>query len=265
MRAKKSLGQHFLKSQKALSTIIDGGKISQSDTILEIGPGTGILTERLLQTGAKVIAIEKDDQLFENLKEKFQKEILSGQINLVHEDILDFQISLPQSYKLIANIPYNITGAILKKFLSTNNQPQLMVLLVQKEVAERICGHLVSTGKGKESILSISVRVYGKPRYVETVKAGSFVPAPKVDSAIISIDSISKGFFTGFSETAFFKMLNAGFRSKRKKFSSNLAAIFEKNGVEEVFRELDLDINSRAEDINLEIWQKLAKKLLTSG
>src|SRR3989344_4519147 len=212
MRAKKSLWQHFLRSKRALDVIIEAGNIMKNDIVLEIGPGEGILTERLLKTGVKVVAVEKDDDLYEFLKTKFHKEIKKRKLILMHEDILDFDFKklTAKSYKLIANIPYNITGAILKKFLSAEHQPKQMVLLVQKEVAKRIV-------EEKSSILSTSVKVYGKPRYVETVKAGSFTPMPKVDSAIIAIDDISKDFFKGFDEKEFFEMLRTGFRSKRKK------------------------------------------------
>ena len=259
MYAKKSLGQHFLKSERALSTIIESGEIIPEETVLEIGPGTGTLTERILSAGAKVIAVEKDDRLFMSLKQKFEKEILSGHLNLVHDDILEFDIEKlkVEKWKLIANIPYNITGAILEKFLSADTQPSHVVLLVQKEVAKRIIGE-----DNKESILSISVKAYGTPKYVETVKAGSFVPAPKVDSAIISIGNISKSFFSGFGEKDFFRLLQAGFQSKRKKLSSNLSVIFDKNAVLEAFHRLNLDENTRAEDVGIEIWQKLAENLL---
>mgnify|MGYP003393924546 FL=1 len=140
MRAKKSLGQHFLKSEKALATIVKSGELRVGDTVLEIGPGQGALTEKLLGTKCRVLAVEKDDNLYEFLKEKFKTEIKSGQLNLIHDDILNFD---PESYnleastyKLVANIPYNITGAILKKFLSAKCQPERIVLLVQKEAAE---------------------------------------------------------------------------------------------------------------------------------
>ncbi|MEX2014094.1 MAG: 16S rRNA (adenine(1518)-N(6)/adenine(1519)-N(6))-dimethyltransferase RsmA, partial [Parcubacteria group bacterium] len=203
MIAKKSLGQHFLKSEKALRTIIETGQIMAGETVVEIGPGTGALTERLLEAGAKVIAVEKDDKLFILLEQKFEKEIGSGRLKLVHDDILNFEPRNckleAKSYKLIANIPYNITGAVFKKFLEAEPQPEKMVLLVQKEVAKRIIAN-----DNKESILSISVKAYGLPTYVETVKAGSFAPMPNVDSAIISINNISKKFFTHFSEKDFF-------------------------------------------------------------
>ena len=263
MRAKKSLGQHFLKSDRALSTIIESAQIKTGDNILEIGPGTGTLTEKLLQTGARVIAIEKDDELFALLSKKFEKEIKNEQLELIHDDILNFKLKT-ENYKLVANIPYNITGAILKKFLGADRQPEMIVLLVQKEVARRIMGksHFAKASRDKESILSISVKVYGNPRYVETVKAGSFAPMPQVDSAIIAIENISKNFFQNFSEKDFFDMVHAGFQSKRKKLSSNLSTIFDKDKIRETFGKLGLNENTRAEDVSVDNWQKLAKSLL---
>lgn len=257
MRAKKSLGQHFLKSEKALNSIITAGEITPGETVLEIGPGTGTLTEKLLKAGAKVVAVEKDDALYEFLKAKFKSENLE----LIHDDILKFiensKLKI-ENYKLIANIPYNITGAILKKFLSAKHQPERMVLLVQKEVAQRIVAQ-----DEKESILSISVKAYGTPKYVETVKAGSFAPAPQVDSAIISIENTSKEFFKNFSEQAFFALLKTGFQSKRKKLSSNLSNVVEKEKVLNVFKKLELNENIRAENVSISLWKELAEHLLS--
>jgi 16S rRNA (adenine1518-N6/adenine1519-N6)-dimethyltransferase len=249
MYAKKSLGQHFLKSEKALRSIIDAGEIKKSDTILEIGPGTGTLTEKLLAKAEKVIAVEKDDELYSQLKTKFPE------LKLVHGDILDFK---PEaiSYKLIANIPYNITGAILEKFLSADYQPERMVLLVQKEVAERIVAK-----DGKESILSISVKAYGRPKYVEKVLAGSFAPAPKVDSAILLIEDISKEFFSDFKEKDFFSMIKVSFSSKRKKLSSNLSKVYDKEKVRKAFETLGFDENTRAEDVSIDDWRRLGSIL----
>lgn len=261
MKAKKSLGQHFLRSEKALTSIIATGELKLGDVVLEIGPGEGVLTKKLLENGCSVLAIEKDDELFKLLKTKFSKEIKAERLILEHEDILKFDLSKPiaKSYKLIANIPYNITGAILEKFLASDHQPERMVLLVQKEVAQRIVAK-----DNKESILSLSVKVYGTPKYIETVRAGSFAPMPTVDSAIISIENISKAFFSNFPEKEFFRMLKAGFQAKRKKLSSNLSVIFDKNLVQKAFHELNLDENVRAEDVSLENWQKLAENLFTT-
>lgn len=252
--AKKSLGQHFLKSERALNKIIEAARISPAETVLEIGPGQGALTHKLLEAGAKLIAVEKDDQLFESLKAT----IKNKWFHLIHQDILEFdQKEISGDYKVVANIPYNITGAILEKFLSGENQPKQMVLLIQKEVAERIVSR-----DGKESILSISIKAYGAPRYIEKVLAGSFVPAPKVDSAIISIENISKNFFKNFSEKAFFILLKAGFSSKRKKLLSNLANIYPKDSVRKAFQRLNLSENTRAEEVQVEKWGELASILI---
>ncbi|MEX0919267.1 MAG: 16S rRNA (adenine(1518)-N(6)/adenine(1519)-N(6))-dimethyltransferase RsmA [Parcubacteria group bacterium] len=260
MKAKKSLGQNFLKSERALRKIVEVGELESGEVVFEIGPGRGALTEKLLEKGVEVLAVEKDDELFEFLKEKFEKEISSGQLTLIHDDILNLKppyFLLPTtSYKLVANIPYNITGAIFKKFLETKNQPEKMVLLVQKEVAERVVAR-----DEKESILSLSVKAYGQPKYIETVKAGSFTPAPNVDSAILTINDISKGFFTSFSEEDFFKILKTSFQSKRKKLSSNLSNLFSKDKVRGVFEKIGLDDNIRAEDIKLADWQKISETL----
>jgi 16S rRNA (adenine1518-N6/adenine1519-N6)-dimethyltransferase len=256
MYAKKSLGQHFLKSDKALRDIVEAGEVKQDDTILEIGPGQGVLTEKLVILAKKVLAVEKDDNLYEFLKEKFKNEIKGGRLDLIHGDILEFDINNLSRYKVVANIPYNITGAIFKKFLQAENQPEKIVLLVQKEVAERIIAR-----DEKESILSLSVKCFGTPHYMGTVKAGSFAPAPKVDSAILLIDNISKNFFTNFSEKTFFELLHSGFKSKRKKLSSNLSGILPRDKVGEVFKELGLDPNVRAEDIHIRDWQKISQSI----
>ncbi len=259
-RAKKSLGQNFLKSESALKAIINAGDINTGDIILEIGPGKGALTEKLLERAGKVIAIEKDNELFALLSEKFAHEIKSGKFILIHDDILDFDHThyklLTTNYKLIANIPYNITGAILKKFLSSDNQPEQMVLLVQKEVAERI----VARDK-KESILSMSIEAYGAPRYIAKVPARYFSPAPKVDSAIISIENISKDSFKNAGEEEhFFDVVKAGFAHKRKFLAGNLSVKLPHEDWREKFKKCGISEKSRAEDIKLKDWICLMKQ-----
>ena len=265
MKAKKSLGQHFLHNKNILEKIRDIADPKQDDIILEIGPGKGSLTDQLIPLAGKVIAVEKDDRLYEELKEKYQYELKRGLIDLIHGDILDFDPNILKfykdlEYKIVANIPYNITGAILRKFLSADYQPESMTLLVQKEVAERIIAR-----NGKESILSISVKAYGKPRYRGAVKAGSFAPAPKVDSAIISIEGISKDFFQSanrrITEKAFFELVNCGFHSKRKKLISNLSAIYPKAALADTFSIIGLSENTRAEDVDINTWKKISQIL----
>lgn len=249
---KKSLGQNFLKNVGALRKIVDAGKIVAGEIILEIGPGEGSLTAELLKSKAKVIAIEKDDRLIPILEQKFSAEISSGQLKLIHSDILNFSpLSyqlLTTNYKLIANIPYYITGEILRKALSEWPQPSQIVLLVQKEVAERI----VARDK-KESLLSMSIKVYGEPKIIGVVKAGSFVPAPNVDSAIISIEKISKNNLGNTSEEKFFEILKAGFAHKRKMISGNLKPIFQEK-TEEKLKICEIAPKTRAEKLTLENW-----------
>ncbi|MEX2052409.1 MAG: 16S rRNA (adenine(1518)-N(6)/adenine(1519)-N(6))-dimethyltransferase RsmA [Candidatus Paceibacterota bacterium] len=263
MKAKKSLGQNFLKSEPALRKIVEAGEVGREDVILEIGPGKGALTKKLLEQGGQVIAIEKDRELFEFLKTKFVNEVNSGSLVLVHEDILQFSISNFQlsKYKIIANIPYNITGAILKKFLTSRHQPERMVLMVQKEVAHRIVGrHGPSSAKSsegkKESLLSISVKAYGVPRLVMKVPARYFSPSPKVDSVVIAITDISRKIFeeTDTNEEKFWEIVRLGFAHKRKKLSGNLKSM--NFGDEEAFVSVK---NKRAEDLSLFQWISLAK------
>ena len=255
MKAKKSLGQNFLKSEIALRKIIEAGEIKPDDIILEIGPGKGALTKKLLEHAGVVFAVEKDYELMGFLKTKFEKEISEKKLILINEDILEFDPLLisplaggeKTKYKIIANIPYNITGAILKKFLTEKNQPECMVLMVQNEVAKRIVAR-----DGKESILSISVKAYGEPKMVMKVPARYFSPAPKVDSAIISIKNISRKNFISpqFFEERFWEVVKAGFAHKRKKLSGNLKS----------FKSLNLSEigDKRAEDLTLAEWFLLA-------
>jgi len=258
--AKKSLGQNFLNSPHAVQEIIDAGAITQNETVLEVGPGKGVLTRALLNAGAHVTAVEKDDRMIPLLKEKFAAEIAAGKLTIIHADILekkvaDFGIS---SYKLIANIPYYITGELMRKFFEEDTQPERMVLMVQKEVAERIVAR-----DAKESILSVSVKVYGTPKYIRTVKASAFIPAPNVDSAILLIEHISKDFFTqhSVSEKRFFELLKAGFAHKRKYLAKNLEDVTDKETIVRAFAEAEIDTKARAEDLSVETWKKLVEEI----
>lgn len=257
MLAKKSLGQHWLRSERVARLIVGQAQLEAGDIILEIGPGTGFLTKFLLQTGANIIAIEKDDRAVILLQEKFSAEIKSGKLKLIHADILELDLEKLnlEKYKLVANIPYYITGQIIRKFLSeADPQPEKMVLLVQDEVAKRIVGKNPSTSlRGRESLLSISVKVYGNPKYVQKVPAKLFLPIPKVASAVLLIDKISKNNFKNISEQKFFEIVKSGFSSKRKMLRNHLeisSETFAKCGVSE---------KNRAEDLTLENWLCLAQ------
>lgn len=192
---------------------------SKKERVLEVGPGQGILTSALLASGARVIAIEKDDRLITGLRERFKNELADKKLEIRPGDILDFDpAALGGPYKIVANLPYYLTGEFLKKFLTAKYQPRSMVLMIQKEVAERIIAKA-----GKESILSLSVKAYGQPRYIQTVTRGNFYPAPKIDSSLIAIENISKNNFVSDNlEQKFFNLVRRGFASKRKKLKNNL-------------------------------------------
>ena len=266
--AKKSLGQNFLNNTAIIDKIISTSNLSADQVVLEIGPGKGILTTALLAHAGTVIAIEKDDALFAHLSELFQEPIAQKKCSVIHGDAMEFdpeKLRTYTTYNLIANIPYIITGAIIEKFLSCSFQPRMMVLMVQKEVAERIVAKNKKTGgPGKESILSIAVKAYGVPEYICTVKAGNFTPAPKVDSAVIKINNISRSSFKNkHHEEVFFQLVKAGFAHKRKTLSSNLKNILEPTLVELLFTRLELLATVRAEDLGISDWINMSNLVYT--
>ncbi len=259
-RAKKSLGQHFLRSNSAIKAMVSAGKVESGDTVLEIGPGEGVLTHALLETGAKVIAVEFDQDLIPNLNERFHDQIDSGQLRIIEADIMQFDVSnyklQANNYKLIANIPYYITGAIFEKFLTEKNHPSCLVVLIQKEVATRIVAR-----DGKESILSLSVKAFGVPKIITKVPASAFRPAPKVDSAVLLVENISNQHFKNSSAIAhFFDVLHAGFAHKRKLVIRNLEKIASLETIASLFAKLGIAEKARAEDIHLEKWLLIAEK-----
>lgn len=262
--AKKSLGQHFLTSEAAVAKMVSSAQCTTPDVVLEIGPGKGVLTKALLDTGARVVAVELDDDLIADLCERFDDELKEGRLVIVHEDILklsDEQLRdvVGNSYKVVANIPYYITNAIIEKFLSSSHQPTAMSLLIQKEVAERIVAR-----NGKHSILSVSVQAYATPKIISKVVAGSFNPPPKVDSAILSLTNISKKYFSeaAITEKDFFKAVKAGFAHKRKMLLGNLKSLGIPNEkIVPAFTSQNLPQTIRAEDVHLSQWKGLVKSL----
>lgn len=257
MKAKKSLGQHFLKSEETLGRIIDAAKKTRSEVVLEIGPGQGALTEALLQNFKKVVAVETDRRMVDFLKKIFKPEIDSGKLILIEKDILQFNPeelkNFGNSYQIVANIPYYITGEILRKFLGNTFQPKGLTLLVQKEVAERVVA-----ADGKQSILSNAVAVFGEARNAGVVARGEFVPAPKVDSAILVIENINDDFFKRVPRRRFFDVLKRGFSHKRKVLINN----FEGEEREKIINYLEskkISLKVRAEELSKEDWRELAK------
>lgn len=246
-RAKKSLGQNFLMHARIAERIALSAKLTREDTAFEIGPGTGMLTRELLKLAGRVIALEADEELVKTLKDEFSDEIAAQRLTLIHGDIRTFDIgTLPKGYALVANIPYYLTGEIFRMFLEAPNQPSSMTLLVQKEVAERV------TRSKKESLLSLSIRAYGTPSYEFTVPRGAFVPAPNVDSAVITIRDISRKHFNdAVEEKRFFELIRAGFAHKRKFVRKNL--------IESGLDAGDIPEKARAEDLPLSTWLTLAR------
>ena len=278
--AKKSLGQNFLHAPHIVGKMVHEVGVGASSVVLEVGPGKGVLTRGLLDVGAKVIAVEKDDRAIGFLADKFAPEIATGQLTVIHQDVLEFEPSTAGltsgEYLIAANIPYYITGEFLRKFLETGCPPKRMILMLQKEVAKRIVGEETG-GSGskpktlKESILSVSVKAYGVPKYIVTVPARHFRPVPKVDSALILIDTISKMFFAAgptvvtdpaVSEAAFFNVVKTGFAHKRKVLIKNLENLIPRATLTQKWQELDLSPTVRAENLTLEQWKKIAQSLV---
>ena len=236
MEKKKSLGQHFLHSASYLNAVADAADIQQGETVLEVGQGEGTLTEVLLARGAKVIEVEKDSRLISFLQNKFA----GKEFEVIEGDALDLKIENLniENYKLVGNIPYYISGALFKKFLTTEHQPSTLVFLVQKEVAERIAR------SKKESILSLSVKAYGTPKYIKTVPAGAFSPPPKVDSAILLVSDISRSNFKNAAhEAEFFALIKKAFGQKRKMLRTTIG----------------IDSSERPEDLPLATWLDLSR------
>jgi len=261
--AKKSLGQNFLTSPVVPKWMCDAGNIEAGDGVIEIGPGTGVLTRELLARGARVTAIETDSRMITILENTFAEEIASGALKLIYADIRTFPLSSIlniSSYKIIANIPYYLSGYLLRISLETSPPPVTVVFLMQKEVVERIAR------AKKSSLASLSVAVFGTPKYYKTVSRGHFLPSPNVDSAILSITNISH---TALPDTVarekFFTLLHAGFQSKRKQLVGNLQTLIPREEMTHFLLDHSLPITSRAEDLPIATWltlyQTFASKL----
>ncbi len=264
---KKSLGQHFLRSKDAIKKIIAAAEISPGDVVLEVGPGEGVLTEALLNAGAHVTAIEKDGRCVALLAERFYNAIEDGHLLLVEGDILDvklrdelflFSTDDPIPYKVVANIPYYITGMLFRLFLEQLRQPSSLTFLVQKEVAE----HIVAKNN-KEGILSLSVKIYGDPKYIAKVSRDAFTPKPKVDSAIITVKNISRERLMGIHDEIYFHIIKAGLGAKRKMLLGNLSRTLKipKEKLVHIFHKLGIEEGVRGEDVPIEQWVALTRSI----
>ena len=250
---KKSLGQHWLKDRKVLADIAEAAQITQLDTVLEIGPGLGTLTSVLLRKAEKVVAVELDADLAAKLPGQFPGKTLQ----VINEDILDFDLSvLPKNYIVVANVPYYITSKIIKKLLTDDNKPKTTVLLIQKEVAVRL-----AADPGDMSILAISAQIYGEVELDQVVPAHYFTPPPKVDSQVVVIHTRTEPLIDAADEKRFFKVVKAGFSSKRKKLRSSLSAGLgiSKAEVEDILKEAGISPDDRAEALAINQWIDLMK------
>jgi 16S rRNA (adenine1518-N6/adenine1519-N6)-dimethyltransferase len=253
---RKSLGQNFLVDHGALEKVVDAAEIEPIDVVLEIGAGLGSLTRFLSAAARKVVAVELDSKLIPILETVLGSE---GNVELVYGDILKLDptrlISVDQ-YLVVANIPYYITSAIFRHLLAAKRKPRRIVMTIQKEVAQRICAE-----PGDMSLLALSVQVFGKARIVAKISAGSFYPAPNVDSAVIRVDLYPNPLVDESKLDTFFQLSRAGFGQKRKMLRKSLAAglSLPVAVAEEMLIKNDIDPTRRAETLDLEEWGKLTE------
>jgi len=264
-KEQKKLGQVFLKDNGVVQKIIQAAEINPKDQILEIGPGKGVLTEAILKTNANIIAVEKDPKLIKFLKDFFKD---SQNLKIIHADIRDFlktnqfyiQCSiLNTQYKVLGNIPYYLTSHLLRLLLEDSIKPSLIVLMVQKEVAERVLAQ-----PPKMNLLSASVQFYAKPEIICYVPRTAFHPEPKVDSAVIKITPYPVIARSEATRQSFFKIIKAGFKQPRKLLINNLSKNLriEKEYLQKTFLQSNMPLNTRAQNLSIEEWIFLSSLLM---
>ncbi|KPJ71236.1 hypothetical protein AMJ50_02835 [Parcubacteria bacterium DG_74_3] len=257
VRPSKKLGQNFLIDKKIVKKIVSAANLGSKDTVLEIGPGIGTLTHDLAKKAKKVIAIEKDSKMCEIFKKNLGD---LKNVKIIKEDILKISpksyILYPKSYKVVANLPFYLTAPVIRKFLESKNQPEKMILVVQKEVGQRICAK-----PPKMSILAVSVQFYAETKIISFVPKVSFWPQPKVDGAIIKIDTRNKEQETRVNKDLFFRIVKAGFVHPRKQLINNLSKALKKNKqeIKDWLLKNQINPNLRAETLTLENWISLTK------
>ncbi|MBI3442644.1 MAG: ribosomal RNA small subunit methyltransferase A [Candidatus Sungbacteria bacterium] len=250
----KLLGQHFLTCAWVLPEMARAAELTTDDTVLEIGPGTGVLTRFLATQAKRVIAVEKDRALSAVLSVALTREKIAN-VDIVTGDVLRFDFSvMPDRYKVVANIPYYLTSRLIRILLETKKKPEVMALTIQKEVAERIVAQCPDM-----NILALSVHAYGTPEIVAEVPASCFAPRPKVDSAIIKIRDISDAFFARrhIASKDFFRVIRQGFSSRRKMLVNNLEQFATKKDTGQALISIGHPASVRAQELSLEEWAKL--------
>ncbi len=260
IKPQSSRGQNFLISSDVYKKIVSSAKLKDDDFVLEVGPGLGFLTVELLKAVNKVVAVELDESIVKILSIAVDAQGLNN-LEIIQKNILDYDVKLLSvDYKVVANLPYNISSVFLRKFLSADNKPKTMTLMLQKEVVERIVAQA-----GKHSLLSLSVQYYSQAYYIDTVSKENFWPQPKVDSAILHLKILPNNYFSlnKNEQKLFFRLLKFGFSAKRKKLINNLtgALQIENDFIKDVFTEVNISLNVRAQDLSLEDWKKLFAQL----
>lgn len=264
---KKSLGQNFLINEGVIAKIIKTAELTDKDTVLEVGPGTGNLTRALVATGARVIAVEKDHRTIEDLNAEFS----AAQIEIIEGDILEFNPSehnlIEGEYKVVANLPYYITSHFIRTVFERWPQPSSMILMVQKEVAKRIMTPVRMTQSGGKplntNLLALSVQYYAVPEIVTYVSRGSFRPMPEVDSAVIKLTPRTEYPLTAEKEELFFSIIKSAFGGKRKQLINTLPTIIGKNkqGTAELLTQIGLSPQTRPETVDMALWLILVNSL----
>lgn len=248
---KKSLGQHWLHDETILQAIVKAGDVQKGDSVLEIGPGLGTLTDVIAVTGATVTALEFDQDLIKGLNKKFAN---TSQVNIQEGDIRTYDFSLmPADYKVIANIPYYLTSHLIRSMSETSNQPAVAVLLIQKEVAER-----VAATPGSMGILSVTAQFYYECSLDVEVPAKYFTPPPKVDSQVLVLKRRDKKLFD-VDEKQFFRFIKAGFSEKRKTMRNALSGglNISKDQADELLKMANIATNVRAQELSMQQWSEL--------
>lgn len=258
VRPSKEFGQNFLIDREVLEVIVQAAELKRSDVVLEIGPGFGVLTAELVERVDRVVAVEADGKMAKILKEILEapKNLKVVEKNILKLQVLDYGLR-NYDYKLVANLPYQITSAVFRKFLSEEPRPGEITVMVQKEVAERICAEA-----GEMSLLSLSVQFYGQPELVAIVPSRAFWPEPEVDSAILKISKI-KGIYEKNKQEVdpekFFRLAKIGFSSRRKQLQNNLAGglRLSNKSVQDILTKLGFDSRIRAQDLGIKDWIRL--------
>ncbi len=256
LRPDKSLGQNFLTDPAILERISDIAGVTRQDLVLEIGAGLGHLSFQLAQDARRVIALELDSRLIPPLKAALEP---FDNVQIIQGDILQLDASdlvQEDDYLVVANIPYYITSRIIRNLLETAHKPRRIILTIQHEVAERVCSRT-----GRLSLLALSVLIYGDPSLEMRIPAGAFYPAPKVDSAVISIDLYPQPLLTGPLRDQFFALIKAGFLHKRKTLQNSLSKGLAWSPAQAgaLLISASIDPQRRAETLSLEEWLELVR------